>query len=232
MSEMRTVDWACPKCSTKCKITIWNSINVDLDPELKDKIFSDELFIWECPECGQKTLVPQNFLYHDMGRKFMLFFNFFDEREKDEKRYATPQHPNESNESNDLPWMEGYTLRSVYGLLNLKEKIFILEHGLNDIAVERQKYMISHLAIPEIAEKGYKLLFGKIDKDATDVSEYGAIYYFYDDEEKKQTVTVRFALDNYYEHCKALEIDPRMKVTGLACIDQGWMDYHLKTSQI
>ena len=225
MSEMRTEKLPCPNCGAECEVTFWNSVNVVLDA-LRDKIFSDELFIWECPSCGHKTLIPQDFIYHDMSHKFMLFFDFFDEEVTDEEKYAHVQIPK------GLPGMEDYTMRSVYGLLNLKEKIVILENGLNDIAVERQKYMISHLTIPEIAEKGYKLLFGKIDKDAKDVSEYGAIYYFYDDEEKKQTITVRFALDNYYEHCKALEIDPRMKVTGCTCIDQGWMENHLMTSEI
>jgi len=226
MSEMRIEKLSCPECGAEGKINLWNSVNVDLNPELRDKIFDNEFFLWECPFCGHKTYIPQSFIYHDMSHKFMLFFEFFDEDVTDEEKYANIPFPK------GMPGMEDYTMRSVYGLLNLKEKIAILENGLNDIAVERQKYMISHITTPEIAEKGYKLLFGEVNKDEKDVSEYGTIYYFYEDEEKEQTMFARFALDNYYEHCKAIEIDPRMKVTGCTCIDQGWMEKHLMTSKI
>ena len=106
-----------------------------------------------------------------------------------------------------------YTFRMVFGLMQLKEKIVILEHGLNDVAIERQKYMISHVIMPEIAQNGYELYFAKVD-EPSEGFEHGAIYYFYEDKETEELMTVRFAMDNYYEHCLACEIDPRMKVEG------------------
>ena len=62
--------------------------------------------------------------------------------------------------------------------------------------------------------------------------EYGAIYYFYEDKETEEIMTVRFAMDNYYEHCLACEIDPRMKVEGCVCVDQDWMAQQFKKNNV
>lgn len=45
-------------------------------------------------------------------------------------------------------------------------------------------------------------------------------------------MTVRFAMDNYYEHCLACEIDPRMKVEGCACVDRDWMAQQFKKNNV
>ena len=110
---------------------------------------------------------------------------------------------------------------------NVSRKIVILEHGLNDVAIEHQKYMISHVIMPEIAEKGYELFFAKTEEPNEEFP-YGTIYFFYDDEEKEQTMQIRFAMDNYYEHKLACELDPRMKAEGCMCVDAEWMAKQMK----
>ena len=122
--------------------------------------------------------------------------------------------------------LDGYTHRLVYGLNNLKEKILILEQGLNDVAIERMKFMISHVVVPEIAESGYDLYFHHLDR-TDDVSEYGAIFFVYHDDKEDNDMIVCFAMDNYFEHCLAVKLDPRMQVEGGMCIDQGWMTKQL-----
>ena len=39
----------CPKCGTSGDFTAWDSINVDLMPEMKEKVMSGEIFRWTCP---------------------------------------------------------------------------------------------------------------------------------------------------------------------------------------
>lgn len=215
MSQVKRETIECPNCHRKGEFELWDSVNVDLDPELREKIFNEELFLYHCPHCGHVTGIPMDTFYHDMKNQFMLFFSFFKEDDFDYKPMDM-----------DVPksMMKGdYTFRMVFGLMQLKEKIVILEHGLNDVAVERQKYMISHVIMPEIAQKGYELYFAKVDEPSEEF-EYGAIYYFYEDKETEEIMTVRFAMDNYYEHCLACEIDPRMKVEGCVCVDQDWMN--------
>ena len=102
-----------------------------------------------------------------------------------------------------------------------------MEHGLDDVAIEHQKYMISHIIMPEIAAKGYELYFAKLEEPDEEFP-LGKIFFFYNDEEKQQTMEVRFAMDNYYEHKLACELDPRMTIKGCMCVDQEWLAKQLK----
>lgn len=93
------------------------------------KIFSDELFLYHCPHCGEVTGIPAGTLYHDMEHKFMLFFEFF---KPDGYDYMPMELPE------TLGMDKNYTFRTVFDLQRFKEKIVILEHGLDDVAIEHQ----------------------------------------------------------------------------------------------
>ena len=219
MSQVRKETVRCPHCLAEGLFDVWPSVNVDLDPGLRKKIFNEELFLYHCPDCGKVTGIPFGTLYHDMTHEFMLFFEFF---KPDDFDYAPMEIPK-------IPLgMDGnYTYRKVYGLMRLNEKIVILEHGLNDIAIEHQKYMISHVIKPEIAEKGHELFFARTE-GPNEEFENGKIFFVYNDDETNQTYEVGFAMDNYYEHCLACQLDPRMSVEGCRCIDEGWMVKQMK----
>ncbi|MEG2282509.1 MAG: CpXC domain-containing protein, partial [Rikenellaceae bacterium] len=161
-------------------------------------------------------------LYHDMTHKFMILFSF--DSDDVEDRYAPPNLPNDA-------LLDNYTVRAVYGLMNFKEKIRMLESNLNDLAVEHMKYMISHLAEPEIAKKGDCLYFEQVDYEKTEEAKHGLIYFSYNDEEVEKIVTYRFSMDNYYEHFLTVKIDPRMELKGSKCVDAEWIGRQLKLAQ-
>lgn len=77
MSQVRKEIIECPHCHQEGEFDLWTSVNVGLDPELREKIFSDELFMYHCPHCGKVTGIPAGTLYHDMTHDFMIFFDFF-----------------------------------------------------------------------------------------------------------------------------------------------------------
>ncbi len=221
MSKVHTEAIICPKCKAKGEFELWESMNVDLDPELREKVFSDEAFIYTCPECGHRTGVPYGTLYHDMKHRFMLFFNFFKE---DDYKYETMDIP-------QLPDQDNYIYRQVTGLWRLKEKILILEKGLKDVAIERMKYMMKYILHPEIAEKGYDVYFAGVNYEDKELSEEGSIGFFYHDE-NDETLSIRYPMDNYYEQCLACELDPRMKVNRCENIDEGWISMKLKSNEV
>lgn len=221
MSKVHKEEIICPKCQAKGEFDLWDSMNVDLDPELRQKVFSEEAFIYTCPKCGHHTGIPYGTLYHDMTHHFMLFFDFF---RSDDFKYEPIDIPN-------LPNQDNYIYRHVTGLWQLKEKILILEKGLNDVAIERMKYMLKHIQSPEMAEKGYELFFGDVDYDDKELSEEGSILFFFHDE-NDETRTGRFPMDRYYEQCLACDLDPRMKVKGCENIDEGWIAMKLKRNEV
>ena len=219
MSQLRKENITCPHCHKEGEFDLWSSVNVGLNPELREKIFSEELFMYHCPHCGKVTGIPAGFLYHDMEHHFMLFFDFF---KPDDYDYEPMELPDGGFGMNG-----NYTFRGVFGLNRLKEKILILEKGLNDVAIERQKYMITHVINPDLAKKGYEIYFDHTE-EPTEEFPYGTIFFVYDDTEKESMMQVRFAMDNYYEHCMACDLDPRMAVKNIMCVDEGWISKQLK----
>lgn len=220
MSQSHKEPIDCPHCHARGEFELWDSVNVDLDPELRDKIFNDELFLWQCSNCRNEVFIPFGTLYHDMRNKFMLFFSF---KEPKEGKYD----PLEILQA--LGIEDGYTIRSVYGLINFKEKIAILENGLNDVVIERMKYIISHISYPEISEKRYDLRFGGLNAKEED-SMHESIIFFYLDEEKEEKMILTLPMDNYYEHKLAVKLDPRFNVERGVCVDQEWIANQMKKS--
>jgi transposase-like protein len=58
MSSFRNIKITCPACSTEGSYTVWDSVNVDLDPELKVKVMDGSLFTWTCPNCKKSFNAP------------------------------------------------------------------------------------------------------------------------------------------------------------------------------
>lgn len=139
MSKIEKRTLTCPKCGKQGEQIVWDSINVDLNPDAKERIFSDEIFNWTCPHCGLKAVAPFTTLYHDMKRKVMIYY--FPRRSDDNTGIS--QHKGR------LHPMAGYTCRSVYDLYDFKEKISVLEAGLDDRALEFMKYIFLHRNRPE-----------------------------------------------------------------------------------
>lgn len=135
MSQQHIEKVTCPKCGASGEITIWDSINVDQDPELKNKILDESLFIWECPHCKHRVYVTFGTLYHDMNNQFMIFFDH-KTNDNDISEDEFPANPEFER------FNKNYKLRYVHGINNLKEKIFIFEEHLSDVVIELIKYFI------------------------------------------------------------------------------------------
>lgn len=219
MSQFCEEKITCPKCHTEGKFGLWSSINVDLDPELKKKIFNEEIFVWTCPKCGANVFVPFGTLYHDMSHKFMIFFSH--NEEDVENKYEPMEIPL------GIGFDKTYIFRAVYGLLNFKEKILILENGLNDIAVEKMKYALSHHVEPALSEKGYRLYFEGITKPDDD-NKYGQIVFYRLSPDDNDSGDIALPMEKYYEQCLSLELDKRFSVGNGACIDEGWISMKMK----
>ncbi len=219
MSEFRTETIICPSCQAEGEMDIWNSVNVDIDPKLREKIFNDELFLYHCPNCGEITAVPYGMLYHDMTHHFMILFDFF---APDDYDYEPADIP---------PLPENYISRYVIGLWRFKEKILILEKGLNDIAVERMKYILTHVLHPELSERGTEVFFGEVNAADENTADEGKIVFWFKDE-NDETRVWEPPMATYYEHCLACELDPRMKVEACENIDEGWMERQMKKATV
>jgi hypothetical protein len=122
-------------------MTVWNSINVTLDPSLRDRLIDGSLSRFVCGRCGAEAEVNHDLLYHDMERRLMIFLADEDGREK---LLAAGGMPIPGAGADDfvkqvLGASAGYRMRVVADRNELLEKVWAFEDGLDDRALEAAK---------------------------------------------------------------------------------------------
>ncbi len=137
MSTQINKDVSCPHCGAAVKTQMWPGIGVDENPDLRALVVNETLFDWKCPACGYEAQLVYPCLYHDKGRGFMV--------------YVVPNGNDSELQSVDIsekfPQFNTLTKRVVTALTGLKEKILILEAGLDDLAVELVKTALIDVAV-------------------------------------------------------------------------------------
>ncbi|WP_415943472.1 CpXC domain-containing protein [Megasphaera elsdenii] len=145
MSMHHEVGITCPKCQKAGIFTVWDSINTKLDPDMKDRVKSQEAFCYHCPHCGTDVHVDYGFLYHDMDHHFMVFYAPTDkDQENADRDMADGQAQFKA-----MVDTAGYVMRLVRTKADLLEKIAIFEAGLDDRLMELTKAA----ALAQVGEK-------------------------------------------------------------------------------
>jgi len=71
IAEKHTV--ICPKCSKTQEQEKWQSINVSMDGEMKERIRRGDLNVFVCSNCGAKRRIECPVLYHHMHGNVMIW---------------------------------------------------------------------------------------------------------------------------------------------------------------
>lgn len=206
----------CPRCGAEGEMTFWDSVNVKLNPELKDKIINEELFFWTCPKCGEKIFVPYGTLYNDMENRCMLFFDFDEEAENEEEEVEIPDV---------FGGLEDYQFRAVHGIMDMKEKIFILDAGLNDIVIEYIKYALKHFVSPEKFNKDDVIRFAGFRKDS-ETDELSIGFIVLRDDEQADGFSV--PLQSYVNYAAKVDTDPRLSTKKCVEVNEKWIEKQLR----
>jgi len=74
MSKKVEVEATCPFCGYIQSVAFYSSVNVSLEPELREMVFDDEINQFTCLSCGKTCLISADLLYHDMDNKFAVWF--------------------------------------------------------------------------------------------------------------------------------------------------------------
>ena len=205
----------CSKCGQQTKVTVYRSINVSENPELKEKVKDGSLFLWECPHCGQVNLAKYETLYHDPAAKLMVWLIPAGEISETQMQAITMH----------TKAMGGYTLRRVNDMGSLMEKVLIAENSLDDVVIEMCKYVTKL----EMLQKSV----GAEQKDEF----MATTFHFYKSEGEgdERILTFMYGMDgqmlgvnigwNVYQDCKGiLERNPQIRPTdGFAKIDAEWL---------
>lgn len=104
-------------------IQLYQTVNVSIDPALKERVLNRSINCAKCPKCDQEIEVGANLLYHDMKKELMVWLRVDKARD------------------GDFP-VQRRTLRIVHDYSTLIEKIRIFDTEIDDCLLEFLKFML------------------------------------------------------------------------------------------
>jgi len=183
MSFNTTQEIKCPKCGQLHTVTVWNSVSVKTEPDLKQDILERKINIFTCADCGQMALMPSHLLYSDADNKLMIYFAPCNTPEEKAELFAQTRQ----NTKEEIKDLYDYNLRFVTTYNELMEKILIFDAGLNDKVVEFLKMMIL-IQEPDKADNRIAM-YGKVEDDA--------IEFMVQDKVENQVYTSKIPMETY-----------------------------------
>jgi hypothetical protein len=137
---------ACPNCNNAVETILWDSVNVTVDKNLKDKVLDRTINTVICDRCNGVIVVIKDLLYHDMDSNYMVYLipkNLTEEHKSGIKMMQT--------------FMKHKSIRLVKTMDRLVEKINILDNNLNDYYIEAiklalLKHIIQHIKQTDVIE--------------------------------------------------------------------------------
>lgn len=153
MATCVTKEVSCPSCGAVNKSQMWIEIERSADPQLREKLLSETLFDWQCPDCGYRAQMVYPCLYHDKKGGWMVCLS------------PAGRTPEVMQAEQHHPGLLHVKKRLVLTPAQLKEKVMVFERGFNDVALEMVK-----LALQELTEQKRDM---RVDK----------MYYLTDSEE-------------------------------------------------
>ena len=215
MSIIRKCTAACSKCGNNQEITVYKSINISENPELKDRVKDGSLFLWKCESCGQANLAKYDTLYHDPENKIMVWL-LPDENISESQMHSISLHAKA---------IGNYTLRRVTDTGSLMEKVLIFDSGLDDTVIEMCKYVLKM----EMASKAGDTNAAKSILEipihffrCTGEDENRVISFIYPDNGEMKNMNIGY---NVYEDCLGiLQRNPHIKPSeGFEKVDSSWL---------
>lgn len=201
----------CPMCGELGKAEIYTSVNVTKKKDFRDRVLNGDLFAWSCPSCGYHARLTYPILYNDMKNRFMVYLIPKIDRFQLCDKELEEQYSNIRNISK----------RVVSDFNSFKEKIFIFESRLDDMAVELTKVAISQTVSKKLGgvevSEGYLSMY---DRESNTMG----FTYFTGEERTPYVQTARLEI-----YSKSKEIVDQFavkdkKLRGFVNIDREWAE--------
>ena len=199
----------CIHCGHAQAVDTFLSVNVAEEPELRDRVRDGSLFLWECEACGGSSLVRSSCLYHDPGRKLMIWL--LEGGAVDEAKLAAT--------ADELP---DYTLRRVSDVGSLIEKVKIFDASLDDRVMEMCKWVSRQELADSMPEQKPEILAAPFKFFRMEGADNDLILSFPLDG-KMMSVRVGF---HVYEDCRGIlqrHADVLSSLRGFARVDADWI---------
>lgn len=128
-------------CGNTLSVQLADSVNVKRSPEARDRILNGELHRVACTNCGRKITVEKPFYYTDFSRNTL--FKVLPRGERHTWKQASKDL---DTASKAIPAVvadaEGRTLRVIFGMDDLREKLVAQDAGIDDRVLELMKVLL------------------------------------------------------------------------------------------
>ena len=192
MSQKRKHEIACPLCGQEQSVELWDSINVDSEPELREALLLNRINRVECVGCRKSFRVDKPLIYRDREQDIFIHFDplvggrTLPDVEKSFQ--AAMAELNRLLPKDVLP----PEAQLVVEWSELVERIFLLEEGLDARLVEHVKYMMFQQNADKLPADKKNLLF-----DAQDSTDEQLCFVVQDVATKKLEAVLNFSRADY-----------------------------------
>ena len=162
MSKHHIEKVTCPSCHHEGDFKVWDSINTVLDPEMKEKVLNQSIFLYTCPNCGETFRLNYPTLYHQMEDLIMIYLVPESEVEKTYEMFY-----GENALANFRA--EKYLNRIVTSANQLIEKIQIFDAGRDDRIIELVKLLATDSILKNDPDIEFDELRFAVDDDGTNI---------------------------------------------------------------
>ena len=204
MSRVTKIQIPCKHCNKLVDYSYYASVNVTLEPELRQKVFDTTIFQATCPHCGKTFTFLHPILYHDMDRKFMVQL----------ERHVNLLSFGESIKNNPFKNIFNNKVIGVTSLGDLASAVIALERGYD--------WRICQLVFKTMEEEFYKyckdkslkvkgVMYTGLLENKEDDKLLLAIHAIINDQKQRYTAPFNVKLYAYYEQKykpKLDELDP------------------------
>ena len=195
----------CPFCNTEQQHTLYPVVDLVENPSLKLGLLTDSLFSVRCSECNNQFAVMHEMLIMDKEASFALLLA------------PDSQVPEVKEPSHEIAQYD--TLRLVNTSDQVKEKILLLDAGLDDRAIELCKmYLLMKMEKP-----GYSLLYADHQRGEAQM----LFTLFNEKDEMEETIQCS---DDLYTQLRKTAEEFSLKKGFFLRINQAWAFSEIKNS--
>lgn len=205
MSQKRIHEIACPLCGREQEVELWDSINVDSGPELREALLAGRINRVECAGCRGNFRIDKALVYQDREQDIFIHYDpLAGGRTLADAEQSFRTAIAEMNRllPADVPPPEAHL---VVEWSELIERIFLLEEGLDARLVEHIKYMMFQQNADKLPAERKGLLF-----DAQDSTDEQLCFVVQDRATRKLEAVLNFSRADYEALLNVFDVDDQM----------------------
>ena len=192
MSNTSQHQIACPFCGQEQDVELWDVIDVDEEPELREQMLTNRINRVECAGCRKGFRIDKPVVYRHLDQDILIHCDPLTGRRGLADVEATFREAREELDRLLPADVEPPEIHLVVEWAELIERIFLLEEGLDARLVEHVKYMMYQQNPERLPAEAKKLLF-----NAQDSTEEQLCFVVQDAKTKKLEAVLNFSRADY-----------------------------------